>query len=81
LLDSRAGGATVDGLFSGVGKIGPGATLSLSVTGRGGVPASGVGAVALNVPVTNPTAADYLTVYPTGAARPNASNLNFTSGL
>ena len=80
LLDTRAGAATVDGLFAGVGKVGPGQTLNLTVTGRGGVPASGVGTVALNVTVTNPSAPSFLTVWPTGAARPNASNLNFTPG-
>jgi hypothetical protein len=33
--------------------------------------------VALNVTATNPTAASFLTVYPTGQTRPTASNLNF----
>ncbi|NMM35075.1 MAG: hypothetical protein HHJ13_13965, partial [Phycicoccus sp.] len=41
-----------------------------------GLPA-GTTAVALNVTATNPTAASYLTVYPAGATRPTASNLNF----
>ena len=55
----------------------------LKVTGQGGVPASGVGAVALNVTVTqteNPTVGGgFVTVYPCGT-RPDASNLNFTTG-
>jgi hypothetical protein len=50
------------------------------VTGRGGVGLSGVSAVALNVTVTQPTAAAYLTVYPAGVTRPLASNLNFVAG-
>ena len=50
------------------------------VTGRGGVPASGVGAVALNVTVTNPTAPSFLTVWPTGDTAPLASNLNYLPG-
>ncbi len=79
LLDTRAGYSTVDGLFAGVGVVGPGQTLNLMVGGRGGVPA-GAGAVALNVTVTNPSAPSFLTVWPTGVARPNASNLNFTPG-
>ncbi|NMM33556.1 MAG: hypothetical protein HHJ13_06085 [Phycicoccus sp.] len=41
----------------------------------------GTTAVAVNVTVTNPTAAGYLTVYPAGKARPTASNLNFVRGL
>lgn len=59
---------------------GAGGMIELVVTGRGGVPSSGVGAVALNVTVTNPTAPSYLTVWPTGAPRPNASNLNYSPG-
>ena len=48
--------------------------------GHGGVPASGVSAVVLNVTVTQPKAAGYITVYPDGATRPLASNLNFVAG-
>src|SRR5438552_2014162 len=36
--------------------------------------------VALNVTVTNPTAPSFLTAYPSGTPRPNASNLNFVPG-
>jgi hypothetical protein len=41
---------------------------------------SGASAVVLNVTVTNPTSASYLTVYPSGTTRPTVSNLNFTAG-
>ena len=78
--DSATDSATIDGLFAGTGRIGPGLTRNLTVTGRGGVPDSGVGAVALNVTATGPSLGGYLTVWPTGAARPSASNLNFTAG-
>ena len=37
-------------------------------------------AVVVNVTVTQPTSPGYLTVYPNGAARPLASNLNFSAG-
>ena len=80
LLDTRPGGATTDGQFSGGGAVPAGQSLDLTVTGRGGVPASGVGAVVLNVTATDPTAAGFVTVYPTGSTRPTASNLNFTAG-
>jgi hypothetical protein len=60
--------------------LGPGGTLNVQVTGQGGVPASGVAAVVLNVTATNPTAASFLTVWPTGSSRPNASNVNFVAG-
>jgi len=58
--------------------LGPNSTLSVPVTG--GVPA-GATAVVLNVTVTDTTAASYLTVWPGGATRPTASDLNWVSGL
>src|SRR5665648_694070 len=74
LLDTRAGvGAPKAPVVAG-------GTVALQVTGRGGVPASGVSAVVLNVTVTAPTRAGYLTVYGDGAARPWVSNLNFVPG-
>ena len=45
-----------------------------------GVPASGVSAVVLNATVTEPTSGSYLTLYPSGASLPFASNLNFSGG-
>ena len=74
VLDTRAG------LGAPAARLGPGGTLSLQVTGAGGVPASGVSAVVLNVTVTEPTAGSFLTVSPTGEARPLASNLNYAAG-
>jgi hypothetical protein len=72
ILDTRIGTGGI------AGPIGPDATVSVQITGRGGVPASGVSAVAMNVTVTQPSARGYLTIYPTGTARPLAANLNFT---
>ena len=43
------------------------------------VPATGVGAVSLNVIVTNPEGAGYLTVYPCGT-RKEVSSVNYTAG-
>jgi hypothetical protein len=80
LLDTRPGATTVDGESEGGGSLGPVSTRDVTVTARGGVPASGVSAVALTVTVTEPTAAGFLTAHPTGTARPNASNLNFEPG-
>jgi parallel beta-helix repeat protein len=54
-------------------KLGAGHSLTLTVPG---LPA-GATAVALNVTVTNPTAASVLTVYPGGKPLPLASNLNY----
>jgi len=80
LMDTRAGYPTIDTQFAAIGQVGAGVVSNLTVVGRGGVPATGVGAVALNVTVTNPSASSFLTVYPTGAARPTAANLNYVPG-
>ena len=48
----------------------------MKVTGTGGVPATGIGAVVLNVTATEATANTFLTVFPSGEVRPLASNLN-----
>ena len=74
VLDTRTG------VGAPVAKVGEGATLGLQVTGRGGVPASGVAAVVLNVTVTEPSATSYLTAWPAGLARPLASNLDYVAG-
>ena len=54
--------------------------VALQVGGRGGVPATGVSAVVLNVTVTQPGAGGFLTAYADGTALPLASNLNFSPG-
>jgi hypothetical protein len=72
VLDTRAGGNA--------GAVGPGATIDIPFAGVGGVPASGAVAVAMNVTVTQPTASGFVTMFPTGASRPLAANLNFTPG-
>jgi hypothetical protein len=61
--------------------IGPGQAVDLQVTGKGGVPAAGAAAVVLNVTVVAPTAGGFVTLYPTGAARPTASSVNFNAGF
>ena len=80
LMDTRLGSPTIDGQFAAIGAIGQATSTPLTVVDRGGVPATGAGAVALNVTATNPTAGSFLTVYPTGALRPLASNLNYGLG-
>jgi hypothetical protein len=61
--------------------LGPGGSLDIQVTGAGGVPATGVSGVILNVTVTNTTAPSFLTVWPTGSTRNLVSNLNWMAGL
>ena len=55
-------------------------TRDLKVTGVGGVPATGVGSVVLNVTVTGGTAPSHLTAWPSGVTKPLASNLNWPAG-
>jgi hypothetical protein len=62
------------------GKVGSNTEITVDVTGLGGVPVSGVSAVVVNATVAEPTTGSYLTVYPSGATRPLASNLNFGAG-
>ena len=50
------------------------------MAGVGGVPASGVTAVVMNVTAVSPTATSFVTVYPDGQAVPTASNLNLVAG-
>lgn len=80
LVDTRPGYDTVDHLASGGGPVTPSTPLDVTVTGRGGVPTSGVTAVVLNVVAISPPAGGYLTAYPNGVARPVASNVNFVPG-
>jgi N-acetyl-anhydromuramyl-L-alanine amidase AmpD len=87
-----AGGAWFDGIGparildtrNGAGgysaPVGAGQTISLQVTGKNGVPPSGVTTVVLNVTAVNPTKSSYVTVYPDGMTRPGTSNLDFTAG-
>jgi hypothetical protein len=70
VLDTRTGnGAT--------GPVGAGRSVAVQITGRGGIPATGVSAVAINLTATAPTASGYLTAHPDGTARPTVSTLNY----
>ena len=70
VLDTR------DGTGAPAGKPGPDGTLTVHVTGVGGVPATGVAAVVVNLTGTDATADGYVTAWPAGTAQPLASNLN-----
>jgi len=80
IFDTRApGGETIDGLHQQVGRLAAGATYELPVAGRVGVSPSAATAV-LNVAAVLPSDAGFLTVFPCGQPRPNASNLNYVVG-
>ena len=77
LLDTRNGTGTGGSLA----PVGPQSSIDLTVVGVGGVPATGVSAVALNVTVDQPTMSGFLTVWPRGETKPTASTHNFVPGL
>jgi len=55
--------------------VGDNSTLHVQITGRGGLPSEGIGAVALNVTATGTTGPGFVTVWP-GGPRPEVSTLN-----
>jgi hypothetical protein len=75
VLDTRSGNGR-----PAPGPIADASTIAVRISGRAGVPSSGVTAVALNVTVTDPTAVGYLTLFPSGTDQPLASNVNFNAG-
>ena len=64
--------------------LGPNETITIVVTGStgqcSGIPTAAAGA-AMNMTAIQPTAQSFLTVYPSGSDRPNASNLNWGAGV
>lgn len=73
LLDTRTGNGA-----SAV-KVGAGQSITVQISGRGGVPV-GVAGVVLNLTATGPTKNGYLTMWPAGQSRPTVSTLNFVAG-
>jgi len=58
----------------------PSTPLTIQVEGLGGVPATGVSAVVVNITATGGTTnGGYLTAYPTGSSTPSASTVNFNA--
>jgi hypothetical protein len=70
ILDTRSQNG-----YSG-GKPAAGQTISLQVAGRGDVPTSGVAAVTMNLVLTDSSGSGFVTAWPSGQARPIASNIN-----
>lgn len=75
ILDTRPAPFNVSGF---VGPLTAGDVHDFQVTGLAGVPANAA-SVVLNVTATETTQPSFLTLYPTGAVRPNASNLNWAA--
>ncbi|MFK7917352.1 MAG: HYR domain-containing protein, partial [Ilumatobacter sp.] len=79
LLDTRPDGLTIDRRSEGSGRVPAAGFVELPVLGRGGVPATGVASVVLNVTMIRPDGNGFVTVYPCGE-RPLASSLNAPNG-
>jgi len=79
IIDTRSGAGGVPRA-----PMGSRSTLTVPVAGLGGVPAMSSTvpptAVWLNVAVTGTSAPGYLSLYPSGAANPGSSDLNWTTG-
>ena len=73
LLDTRTGTGTARAVAA------PGATITVQVTGRSGIPTSGVAAAVLNITATSPTRSGYITAYTAGTARPVTPTLDFAT--
>ncbi len=75
ILDTRnAIGVTTSGKIPAYGVV------HLQVTGHGGVPSSGVTAVAMNMTAVVPDADGFVTAWPCDQAMPEVSNLNLQQG-
>lgn len=71
ILDTRAGLGAPQRRADG------GTAMSLQVLGQGGVPASGVEAVVVNLLSINPTADGWVNAWPTGASEPTTATLSY----
>lgn len=79
-VDTRSGQPTIDGQFAGAGKRIAGSEYRIKLAGRGMVPADAEGVV-VNVTAVAPDNVGFVTVHPCVATRPNASSLNYSSGV
>lgn len=80
LLDTRSGSVTGTCTPSPCASIPAGGTITVQVTGKAGVPATGVQAVAMSMTVYTPGATGNAVVYPSDIARPNIQTINYSSG-
>ena len=71
---------TQTGVGAAEARVAADGTVALKVAGVGGVPASGVNSVALELTAVDPAAAGSLVAYAGGATRPGTSDLSFAAG-
>lgn len=78
VVDARATGETIDGLFQGDGLIAAADTYRVTIAGRGGVSDNAV-AAALNLTTVSPQSRGFLTIYPCDE-QPLAAGVNYEAG-
>ena len=79
LLETRPDLSTIDGQYNGIGPRETGTVTEVHVTGRAGIATNAIAAV-LNITAIDARAPGFITVYPCGQPRPNASSLNYITG-
>ncbi len=77
ILETRSG-QPGPGPIQGKGIVNPGGQIDVQITGQGGIPDTGVYAVVLNLTLAQAIDRGFVTAFPFGTARPNASNVNVT---
>ncbi|MEM9517150.1 MAG: hypothetical protein AAGA42_20045 [Actinomycetota bacterium] len=77
ILETRSG-QPGPGPIQGKGIVNPGGQIDVQITGQGGIPSNGVYAVVLNLTLAQAIDRGFVTAFPFGTARPNASNVNVT---
>ena len=77
ILDTRVGLGLAGGVAARVGEQG---SIDLQVTGVGGVPSSGVGAVVYNLTGVGASVSTFVTQWPAGEVRPFTATLNLAPG-
>ena len=81
LVETRIGPglSTIDGQSQGQGRLRGGTTSAFTIAGRAGI-APSTSSIVINATVVNPAGDGFLTLWPCGPDRPNASTLNFAAG-
>ncbi|MEO1058377.1 MAG: serine protease, partial [Actinomycetota bacterium] len=79
LLETRPGEPTTDGLQAGIGRLAARTTVEIQVTGRAGVPTAATAAL-VNITAIRGALNGFITLFPCGTERPEASTLNYAAG-
>ena len=79
LVDTRANGATTDNRYEKTGSLVANATNTYQITNR--FPVANANVALLNITAVSPLAGGFITVWPCDQSKPNASSLNFVTGV